>query len=213
MDSGIYVQVDATGVDACPVTSMSETAEIESVVTGQRTDAHEATTVGEVTLARQPDGGHLPDAATEVFSNGTRSVYRFTSGGDGCPCARVPAHGCPIRSANADSGTLNLSFIAPSVETLRTIIDDLQSCCDTVRVRRLTRSEADGTQALFVVERAAFTDRQYEVLRTAHEMGYFERPKAANSAAVASELDITTATFSDHLAAAQTKLLDQLLSA
>jgi hypothetical protein len=63
-----------------------------------------------------------------------------------------------------------------------------------------------------VVDRTAFTDRQCEVLRTAHEMGYFDRPRESDSATVAAALGVSTATFSEHLSAAQDTLLDQLLA-
>jgi predicted DNA binding protein len=55
------------------------------------------------------------------------------------------------------------------------------------------------------------TDRQREVLRTAHEMGYFEYPRGANAGEVATALDIEPSTFTEHLNAAQSKLLDELL--
>jgi predicted DNA binding protein len=49
------------------------------------------------------------------------------------------------------------------------------------------------------------------VLETAHEMGYFERPRRANGTEVAAALDIDPSTFSEHLAAAQRKLLRDVL--
>jgi predicted DNA binding protein len=42
-------------------------------------------------------------------------------------------------------------------------------------------------------------------------MGYFEHPKGANAGEVAEALAITTATFSEHLSAAQSKLFDAIL--
>jgi hypothetical protein len=61
------------------------------------------------------------------------------------------------------------------------------------------------------VDRAALTDRQREVVTTAHQLGYFERPRDANATEVAEHLDISRATFAEHLAAAQSKLLDAVL--
>ncbi|MXR22074.1 helix-turn-helix domain-containing protein [Halobacterium bonnevillei] len=42
-------------------------------------------------------------------------------------------------------------------------------------------------------------------------MGYFDHPRGANGASVAAELGISPATFHEHLAAAQRKLLDSAL--
>jgi predicted DNA binding protein len=43
-------------------------------------------------------------------------------------------------------------------------------------------------------------------------MGYFETPKRVGNADVAERLGIAGPTFSEHLAVAQRKLLDQLLA-
>ncbi|MFW5917709.1 MAG: bacterio-opsin activator domain-containing protein [Halorubrum sp.] len=51
------------------------------------------------------------------------------------------------------------------------------------------------------------TDRQREVLRTAFEMGYYEWPRDCTGRDVADELDIAPATFSEHVFAAERKIL------
>ncbi|SEO83704.1 hypothetical protein SAMN04487948_105402 [Halogranum amylolyticum] len=216
MERGIHVQLEVGGVSGCPVSSLSEQAELDSIVTSRQATADGSSVVGEFTLsdtdAADTDEHPAADVADVVFSDGTDSVYRYTTDGDDCPCGRLPSHGCPIRNVYADSGTVVVSFIAPDIETLQTVVTDLRSCCETVTVRRLTRSTADDRQSLLVVDRTEFTDRQYEVLQTAHEMGYFAQPKEATSADVADRLDISVPTFSEHLAVSQQKLLDQLLA-
>jgi predicted DNA binding protein len=80
-------------------------------------------------------------------------------------------------------------------------------------VRRLVRSGDEGPEEdLVLVDRSDLTDRQREVLATAHEMGYFAYPKRANAERVAAELDIGPSTFAEHVAAAQDKLLAAVLS-
>lgn len=51
------------------------------------------------------------------------------------------------------------------------------------------------------------TDRQREALRTAFEMGYYEWPRDCTGQDVADELGITSATFSEHIFAAERKIL------
>jgi predicted DNA binding protein len=58
---------------------------------------------------------------------------------------------------------------------------------------------------------ACLTDRQPEVLETAYGTGYFEYPRGANASEVAGEPGIETSTLAEHLAAAQSKLLAELL--
>mgnify|MGYP000182788492 CR=1 FL=1 len=70
---------------------------------------------------------------------------------------------------------------------------------------------------LFVRERVQnvvserLTERQQEVLVAAFVGGYFERPRETTGADLADRLDITPATFSQHLRAAQRKVLSALL--
>ncbi|MFC5970935.1 helix-turn-helix domain-containing protein [Halomarina salina] len=212
MSPGVHVQLAVSGVDACPASLASRSATVESVTTSRPSSADGDGVVGELTVT----DGDAVEASTDldgpVFSDGDRSVYRFTASGEDCPCGTVPDHGCPVRDLRADGGRLVVTFVADDAETVRSVVLDLQSCCETVRLQRLTRS-ADGDEpTLVVVDRTAFTDRQYEVLRTAHEMGYFDRPKTATSDEVAASLDITVPTFSEHLAVSQSKLLDQVLA-
>lgn len=54
------------------------------------------------------------------------------------------------------------------------------------------------------------TDRQREVLRTAFEAGYYDWPRGCTGEDVAEELGITSATFSEHVHAAERNLLGAL---
>lgn len=210
MASGIHVQLDLRGVTGCPAASLSEGGEVESV----RVDRHDPSTspsvVGEVTVNGADE--MAVDGVESVFEDDSRSVYRYGHDHE-CPCSRVPTHGCPVRDRQADDGRLRLTFITPDLDTLRAIAADLESCCADVTVRRLVRAGAtEDEPSPLVADRNAFTDRQYEVLKTAHEMGYFDSPKSAKSGAVADELGVSVSTFVEHLAVAQTKLFDQIIA-
>ncbi|WP_266080885.1 helix-turn-helix domain-containing protein [Haladaptatus caseinilyticus] len=213
MGSGVHAQIEVRDVNGCPAASMSEECEVESVTVNQHSTPERSKIVGEVTVDHGEDAKRKEQHADEVFSDDSKSVYRYSHTDGECPCSHVPKHGCPIRNLRVDTGRLVLSFIAPDLETLRNVVSDLRASCSGVTVRRLTQSQSiDGTRSLLFVDRNAFTDRQYDVLRTAHRMGYFESPKGANSKAVAEALGISVTTFVEHLSIAQTKLLDQLLT-
>jgi predicted DNA binding protein len=62
------------------------------------------------------------------------------------------------------------------------------------------------------VLRAHLTDRQWEVLVTAFERGYFEQPRRRTGEEIAAELGISSATFSQHLRAAQRAMLRVVLA-
>jgi predicted DNA binding protein len=205
MATGIHAQFELHGA-GCPAAALSEAGTVKSVTV----DRGDSGVVGEVTV-EGTDAGAAVDDAEEVFADGSRSVYRF-SHDDECPCSRVPNHGCPVREIRAEGSRLRLTLIVPDRETLRTVAAELRAYCDDVRVRRLVRS-GDEDRTLLVADRSAFTDRQFEVLETAHEMGYFDSPKRATADTVAGELGIAVSTFVEHLSTAQTKLFDQIVPA
>jgi predicted DNA binding protein len=57
------------------------------------------------------------------------------------------------------------------------------------------------------VLRTHLTDRQLDVVETAFEMGYYDWPRNCTGEDVADELDIASATFSEHVRSAEQKLL------
>lgn len=71
--------------------------------------------------------------------------------------------------------------------------------------------KADESETVVRVDRGKLTDRQLEVLETAHELGYYQYPRGSNATEVAEVLDICPSTLAEHLAAAQTKLLADVL--
>ncbi|WP_408957412.1 helix-turn-helix domain-containing protein [Natrinema sp. 74] len=83
--------------------------------------------------------------------------------------------------------------------------------CACEIVEALSQGCEDASADPVVVDRNELTARQLEVVNTAHEMGYFDYPKGANATDVADELGIARSTFTEHLAAAQTKLMDAIL--
>jgi predicted DNA binding protein len=208
MNGGVLAKVAVADPECCPVSSLSEGTRITSVSQGRPMD-------GQVPVEVTTDD-RFDDSveARRVFSNESETVYRTTREADlNCACERIQQLGCPVRDVRAADGTLVLSFIAPNLEGLRSVVSSLRTTADSVRIRCLKHSDdalADADPIL--LDRSSFTDRQREVLETAHRMGYFEHPKRANGSEVADELGIAQATFAEHLGAAQQKLMDALLA-
>lgn len=82
-------------------------------------------------------------------------------------------------------------------EDLKAMIDDFKRI-GTVTLGKVTK---------FDESTAKLTDRQFEVIECALNEGYFEWPRDASSEEIADELDISRATFLEHLRKAQSKLL------
>ena len=163
--------------------------------------------------AEPPEMG--PDGPERVFSYDSEHVYRFSRPAhQGCVCERVEREGCVVQDIHADNESLTVTFLVEDTETLRTVIDKLEETGETIRLKRLVEGpgeECRGEPTVF--DRNVLTQRQEEVLERAHEMGYFEHPRDVTAGDVADRLGIATSTFTEHLAAAQRKLLDDLLEA
>jgi len=214
MGPGIRAEVRIDAPETCPIADVSAQADANSLTVSKSVNPGSPSQVIEEFMLDGP-AAEPADSVDQVFSYGENRVYRFTRDlGRGCPCELVEQHDCPVLDVHTRGSDLHLVFHAPDMEVLHEVIAALQSDCRGVDVTRLLRSsDEDDDKSLVFVDRSDLTARQEEVLRTAHKMGYFEHPKDANAGEVAAALGITTSTFTEHLAAAQRKLLSSILEA
>ena len=212
---GVRAGVAIHGTKNCPVVAAS--AAHDGPITGVNW-THAGDTHTEEFRASDPDAVEdaegVPSAAS-VVDLGDERVYRYDRPRDGeCACRIIEELDCPIADARAEDGVLLLTLHLPDLERLRDVVSALDGTAERVEVRYLVHGAArdDGASDRTLVDRGRLTDRQREVLRTAYRMGYFERPRDANAAAVADALDIAPSTFAEHLATAQRKLLEETLA-
>lgn len=222
MSPGIRAEVTVPDAAVCPLARTASGRDLTAYSVSKSVDPAVPEHVTEEFAVEPDDGGNhegvpeiTDESVTKVFETSAQSIYRFERASHrGCPCECVELHGFPVVSSRAVDGTLFLVFHAPDQEALRNVIATLKDRYPQVEVRRLLQSREDGdadASSLEFFDRGRFTHRQEEVLRTAHRMGYFKHPKGANAGEVAEALDITTATFIQHISAAQQKLLDAIL--
>jgi len=207
------IRVDPDG--SCPVVEATTDRGSPSQTIARSVTGSDAERVNEEFMLESGPEPETSVELTEAFEYGSKTMYRFSRDrGWGCPCETVEEFDCPIVDLRAREGSLYLVFHAVDMESLQGTIMALRERYPEIDVRRLLRTEHDVTEESPVfLDRSRLTDRQREVLETAHEMGYFDHPKGANAGEVAEALDITTSTFSEHLAAAQSKLMDAILDA
>lgn len=216
MSSGIRAEVKIDDPADCVVTDVSRAADgrVQSVSKSTNPGAPERVSEEFMLEAETyPETFDVDVDLSSIFSYGSSEVYRFARElGRGCPCEWVERHDSPVVDVRTRGSALYLTFHAPDMERLQAIIGDLRNEYPSLDVQRLLQSQQDHTEeSLVFVDRSTLTARQLEVLETAHRMGYFEHPKRANAGDVADELGITGTTLTEHLAAAQTKLLDSIL--
>lgn len=212
METGVRATVRFPDPGDCPVARFAADAIVENVSTSV-VPPDDGGSVSEFLV----DSDTIPMDAedTRVFSYGDREVHRVAHGEcDCCPCMLLGAHGCPIHRFSAADGELTLVFHVEEFDRLQPLMADLRERCPPVDVRRLlqppfkTSPEWDRFVSL-----GRLTDRQREVLRVAYERGYFKRPKGANATELAADLNISQSTFTEHLNAAQRKLLGDIFDA
>lgn len=211
MSDGIRATVSFTEPGDCPLTRASRSAEgvIEQVSTSVSLPGGD----GSVTefLAR----GDLADVdgVEPVFSYGETTLYRMTHDAPASsPYETLGEFGCPVHRFAAEDGVLTLVFHTEEFGMLQSVMGEFRERYPPVDVQRLLQPPLSGSPAERVfVNRSKLTDRQLEVLTTAYEMGYFRRPKGANATEIADALGIAQSTFTEHLVAAQRKLLEDLL--
>lgn len=211
MTGGIRATVEFTEPGGCPTTDVAASvdATVDSV---SRTACSGDCTDCVTEFAVESDAAPETDLEP-VFAHGSMRWYRFThDDGEDCPCECLGRLGCPIARYVADGTTLTLVFHAADYDELQAAIGALREAFSGVDIKRFVRAPTDDQRTDGVlVDRSRLTARQLEVLETAYEMGYFERPRQANGREVAGAIGIDPSTFSEHLAAAERKLLSDVL--
>ncbi|SFR37605.1 MULTISPECIES: helix-turn-helix domain-containing protein [Halorubrum] len=150
-----------------------------------------------------------------VFDGGDELVYRCRNQPTGqFPSAAVESLGYPVSTVTVRTAPdrVRLALSLPAADPLGDVIDALESTGASVRLERLTSSGgADTRSDPVVVDRGRLTDRQREAVRTAQRLGYFEHPRGASATEVADAIGIARTTFSEHLAAAQRRVFEDLV--
>ena len=206
--SGIRAELVIESPGACPVADASATT--PGSLSGITWTAGDGSATTEQFTA--PNDADL-EGFDEVFDYGSRKVYEFERDQDEpCLCEFVERETGPIASVESRNGAVHLTLMVASMEALRDLLPSIREQYGDVSLEYLVRSQDEADDETVVpVDVGRLTDRQHEVLRTAHEMGYFAYPRESNAQAVATELGIEPSTYAEHLAAAQSKLMGELL--
>jgi hypothetical protein len=211
MPPGIQAEVEFATPDICPIVELSAAA--ETTIDTVSTNVCPSTCTESVTEFAMDSGADFEVETTPIFSHGSSDRYRLThDDGVDCPCEYLGHFGCPVARYVAQDGTLTIVFHAADYDQLREVIGELRDQFPEVDIKRFVQSPA-GEQAedSVFVDRSKLTHRQLEILETAYERGYFDRPRRSNATEIAAELDINPSTFREHLAAAEAKILEDLL--
>ncbi|WP_256300942.1 bacterio-opsin activator domain-containing protein [Haloarchaeobius salinus] len=140
-------------------------------------------------------------------------LFEFLASGD-CPAFTLAELGALPRQAISLNGEGRIvAEIPPQYEASSVIDSFLDANPDAALVSKQHR---DSFTPMFTgstlgqVLDTHLTERQQEVLRTAYDAGYYEWPRECSGKGVADDLEISSATFSEHIHAAERNLLTAL---
>lgn len=111
----------------------------------------------------------------------------------------------------AEAGRVRFAIEFPADVDVRRCVALMESAYESTSL--VARRELSGEAAKTRFGSAIpddLTDRQREVLRVAHETGFFEWPRARTGEEVAERLDISQSTFTEHLRSGERKVFEAL---
>jgi len=138
------------------------------------------------------------------------SFFEFHVSGD-CPAVALAELGALPQVVRADNGTGRIVAEVPpqcdTIEVTGTFLEQIPEA-EFAAKRDTDELTTPFSRTGFRQElRSRLTERQHEVLEAAFEAGYYDWPRGCSGEAVAAELGITSPTFSEHIHAAERKLL------
>ncbi len=143
-------------------------------------------------------------------------LFEFLSAGD-CPAFTLAELGAFPREAISLDGEGRIIAEIPAQYDAATVIERFRA--ENPDADLLSKEHRDSFTPVFTnstleqLLEIHLTDRQEEVLRTAYDAGYYAWPRECSGTDVAEELGISSATFSEHIHAAERNLLGVLFAA
>lgn len=126
----------------------------------------------------------------------------------------VAAHGGSVRHSTFDHPDVRMTVVIPPCVETRDLLDtvrDIHAGTELLSQQRLPRSTESLMERQDVLAED-LTHRQRVAVETAHCAGYFEWPRASTGEEVAESLNISPATFHQHLRGAERKVVGTFLS-
>ena len=160
-------------------------------------------------LAAEHEGTEV--SLVEEFRDG--GLFEFLVS-DGCPARRLAELGALPRTVRGSAGRGSIVAEIPTEADAAGIVGTfLEETPEATLASKRSKSSMTPLLSAATLHRtleAQLTDRQREVLRTAFEAGYYDWPRECTGEEVASDLGISSATFSEHVHAAERTLIATL---
>ena len=128
-----------------------------------------------------------------------------------CPAYALAERGAIPQQVRGDNGTGHIVVDIPAEYDPPSVVEAFLAKYPDVELT--SKHQKPAATPLFTrsafeqVMQSQLTDRQEQVLRAAFERGYYEWPRDCTGQEIAEDLDISSATFSEHIHTAERKLL------
>ncbi|WP_253738663.1 bacterio-opsin activator domain-containing protein [Halohasta salina] len=216
-DSVTELEFQLTGIDeplAALAAQLDCTVELEHIAAdgdGQHRQYVALTGTTPEAVAEYASGAAHIDAVQHVCTNDDCHLFRLAAD-DSTIVDTLAQYGAGIESLSITGDSGRLVAQVASSNDIRSVVDALQSTYDGLTLLAQRERERDiQTEAAFRAQlESMLTDRQREAARTAYFAGYFEWPRDHSGEQVATMMDISQTTFTQHLRAAERKLFAAL---
>jgi DNA-binding transcriptional ArsR family regulator len=145
-----------------------------------------------------------------IYRDESGGLFELTVSGD-CPAVALADRGAvPNRIVGADGEGTIVAEVPPPYDASAIVGGFLSEHPSATLLRKRQKATATPVFSATELERVLddrLTDRQQSVLQAAYEAGYYERPREVTGEQLAEALGITSATFSQHIRAAERTLL------
>ncbi|WP_207591221.1 bacterio-opsin activator domain-containing protein [Halomontanus rarus] len=123
----------------------------------------------------------------------------------------IATHGGRIRTITIDDGDLRMLVELSRSSDTRQLIERVEdTCTEASYVAQRTIDRAETSVLDHSVLESQLTDKQRTALEMAFFAGYFDWPRASTGEEIAERLDISPATFTQHLRAAEQKFFQSV---
>ena len=167
--------------------------------------------VAEPTVRETLGEASAVESITTVADDGDETRYDLTTSSESL-LSRVLGRGATLEAETHDDWGLVATLRIPRSASARTYLDMFRRAFEEVELvgrREIDRPVRSRDEIETALE-AKLTDRQTEVLRTAHAAGFFEQPRDSTGEEIAELLDVSQPTVNTHIRTAQRKLFDLL---
>ncbi|QZP37627.1 helix-turn-helix domain-containing protein [Halobaculum magnesiiphilum] len=160
-------------------------------------------------LAAEHEGTEV--SLVESYRDG--SLFEFMVS-DGCPARRLAELGALPRRVRGSAGRGTIVAEIPSDADAAGIVERfLEETPEATLASKRSKPSMTPLLSEATLHRrleTRLTERQLEVLRTAFDAGYYDWPRESSGKEIAAELGISSATFSEHIHAAERALITTL---